>query len=86
VAIATFPNGWTDNEIGMAWFIETFILFANSHKVADMPIVLLLDGHNLHESDAFREATFQHHIIVIAFPSKCTHKLQPLDVIVFAQV
>jgi hypothetical protein len=84
--IATSPNGWTDNEIGTAWFIETFIPFANSHKVADMPIVLLLDGHNSHESDAFHEAVFQHHIIVIAFPSKCTHKLQPLDVIVFTQV
>jgi len=65
--------------------METFILFSNSHKVTDAPIVLLLDGHNSHESDAFHEAMFQHNIIVIAFPSKCTHKLQPLDVVIFAQ-
>jgi len=37
--IATSPNGWTDNEIGTAWFMETFILFANDHKVTDAPVV-----------------------------------------------
>jgi hypothetical protein len=47
-AIATSPNGWTDNEISMAWFIESFIPFANSHKVNTAPILLLLDGHNSH--------------------------------------
>ena len=74
-AIATSPNGWTDNEIGTVWFIETFIPFANNHKVTDAPILLLLDGHNLHESDTFRKAAFEHNIIVVVFPSKCTHKL-----------
>ena len=57
-AIATSPNGWTDNEIGMAWFTETFIPFANDHKVADAPVLLLLDSHNSHESDMFRKAVF----------------------------
>ena len=68
-AIVTSPNGWTNNEIGTTWFIETFILFANNHKVTDAPILLLLDGHNSHESDAFRKAAFEHNIIVVAFPS-----------------
>jgi hypothetical protein len=75
-----------DNEIGTAWFTEMFIPFANNHKVTNMPVVLLLNGHNLHESDMFCEAAFQHQIIVVTFPSKCTHKLQPLDVIIFTQV
>ena len=57
-AIATSPNSWTDNEIGTAWFLEMFIPFANSHKVTDVPIVLLLDGHNSHKSDAFCEVAF----------------------------
>jgi len=86
VAIATSPNGWTNNEIGTAWFTEMFIPFANDHKVANVPIVFLLDGHNSHELDVFCEAAFYHNIIVITFPSKCTHKLQPLDVVIFAQV
>jgi hypothetical protein len=85
-AIVTSPNGWTNNKISMAWFIEMFIPFANDHKVADAPVLLLLDGHNSHESDMFYEAAFQNNIIVFAFPSKCTHKLQPLNVIIFAQV
>jgi len=83
--IMTSPNGWTNNEIGTAWFTKTFIPFANSHKVSDEPIILLLNGHNSHKSDEFHGAVFQHNIIVIVFPSKCTHKLQPLDVIVFTQ-
>jgi hypothetical protein len=57
-AIVTSPNSWTDNEISTAWFTETFIPFANTHKVADAPILLLLNGHNSHESDTFREAVF----------------------------
>ena len=51
-----------------------------------MPVILLLDSHNLYELNIFCEAAFQHQIIVAAFPSKCTHKLQPPDVIVFTQV
>jgi len=83
--IVMSPNSWTDNEIGTAWFAETFIPFANGHKVSNAPIMLLLDGHNSHKLDAFREATFRHNVIVIVFPSKCTHKLQPLNIVVFAQ-
>jgi hypothetical protein len=74
-AITTSLNGWTNNEIGTAWFIETFIPFSNNHKVTDAPILLLLDGHNLHKLDAFRKAAFKHNIIIITFPSKCIHKL-----------
>jgi hypothetical protein len=83
--IVTSPNSWTDNEISTAWFTETFIPFSNDNKVSNAPVILLLDGHNSHESDAFRNTAFQHNIIVITFPSKCTHKLQPLNVVIFAQ-
>jgi hypothetical protein len=83
--IAMSPNSWTNNKIGTAWFMEMFILFANNHKVTDAPVVLLLDGHNSHESDAFHEAAFQNNIIIITFLSKCTHKLQPLNIVIFAQ-
>jgi hypothetical protein len=84
-AIATSPNGWTDNELGTEWFKQTFIPFATSQKKNDDPIILLLDGHDSHETDGLRALAYEHNVIVIAFPSKCTHKLQPLDVVVFAQ-
>src|SRR6267142_2042636 len=85
-AVATSPNGWTDNELGLEWFQQTFIPFATTHKLNDDPILLLLDGHNSHETDKLRAAAYKHNIFVLAFPSKCTHKLQPLNVIVFTQV
>ena len=85
-AIGKSPNGWTDNEIGLNWFQETFVPFATAHKIDDSPILLLVDGHDSHETDELRTIAYAHNIFVLAFPSKCTHKLQPLDVSVFAQV
>ena len=82
--IATSPNGWTDNELGADWFEQTFVPFATAHKKTNDPILLLLDGHDSHETDGLRGVAYNHNVIVIAFPSKCTHKLQPLDVAVFA--
>lgn len=84
-AVATSPNGWTDNELGAAWFEHTFLPFAAAHRQSDAPILLFLDGHDSHETDGLRKLAFEHNVIIIAFPSKCTHKLQPLDVVVFAQ-
>jgi hypothetical protein len=85
-AVATSPNGWTDNELGLKWFKQTFVPFATAHKMNDDPILLLLDGHNSHETDELRTIAYNHNIFILAFPSKCTHKLQPLDVAMFAQV
>jgi DDE superfamily endonuclease len=84
--ITTLPNGWTSNEIGLQWFKETFIPFATAHKVTDDPILCLVNGHDSHETDELWKLTYEFNIIVLAFPSKCTHKLQPLDVLVFSQV
>ena len=85
-AIGKSPNGWTDNEIGLKWFQETFVPFATAHKKDDSPILLLVDGYDSHETDELRMVAYAHNIFILAFPSKCTHKLQPLDVAVFAQV
>jgi hypothetical protein len=85
-AVATSPNGWTDNELGLEWFKQTFVPFATAHKMNNDPILLLLDGHDSHETDELRTIAYNHNIFILAFPSKCTHKLQPLDVTVFAQV
>ena len=84
--VAMSPNGWTDNELGLEWFKQTFIPFATAHKLNDDPILLLLNGCNSHETNNLRMLTYEHDIFILAFPSKCTHKLQPLDVTVFTQV
>ncbi|KDR76824.1 hypothetical protein GALMADRAFT_39149, partial [Galerina marginata CBS 339.88] len=44
------------------------------------------DGHSSHETPAMQRAAFEHNIILLAFPSKTTHKTQPLDVGVFGTV
>jgi len=48
--------------------------------------VLTLDGHDTHETRRIKRAAFDHNVILIILPSKTTHKLQPLDVGVFASV
>ena len=57
-----------------------------SHRVCDKPIVLNYDGHDSHETVEMQRAAFDKNIILVAFPSKMTHKTQPLDVSVFASV
>lgn len=48
--------------------------------------MLTLDGHNSHETWELICAIFNHNMIIILLPLKTTHKLQPLDVGVFASV
>ena len=51
------------------------------------PILLLIDGHDSHECLTINKAIYDnqgdHKIILLCFPLKCTHKLQPLDVGIF---
>ncbi|KIK45040.1 hypothetical protein CY34DRAFT_802009 [Suillus luteus UH-Slu-Lm8-n1] len=85
--IATSPNGWTDQAIGEFWFTKVFLPNAEKCRVdQEKPIVLNMDGHNSHETDAIKVIAYDHGVIIIAFPSKTTHKLQPLDVGVFSSV
>ena len=50
------------------------------------PIVLTLNGHDSHKTRKLKRAAFDHNIIIIALPSKTTHKLQSLDVGIFSLV
>ena len=78
--IITSSNGWTSNKIGLKWFKDIFIPFAIIHKVINDPILLLINGHDSYRTDDLQKLTYKFKVIVLAFPSKCTHKLQPLDV------
>lgn len=67
--------------------MELFVPFAEKHHVdAEKPIVLTYDGHDSHETDMMMKAAYKHGVICHAFPSKVTHKMQPLDVGVFSSV
>jgi hypothetical protein len=81
------PTGWTDRDIFEHWFTTVFVPEAEKcHVDPDKPIVLTLDGHDLHETRKLKRAAFDHNNNIIALPSKTTHKLQPLDVGVFSSV
>ena len=85
-SVATSPNGWTDRELCETWFRETFVPNALACRVNDKPVVLSADGHDSHETDKLKAVAYEYGIIVLAFPSKTTHKLQPLDVGVFSSL
>ena len=85
--IMTLPMGWTDHKLCEQWFKDIFIPFADSKCVCqDKPIVLNLNGHESHETFATKCLGQHHNVIIICFPSKCTHKLQPINMVVFSSV
>lgn len=91
--IATSENGWIDQELFQVWVSDWFIPFAYEHRVCDdKPIVLFVDGHESHETISLRRMVYNAsdslnvEIIIVCFPSKCTHMLQPLDVHVYNKV
>ena len=57
-----------------------------------MLIVLTMDGHDTHEKPEIQHAIYECldaddlEIVVLCFPSKTTHKCQPLDVLIFMAV
>ncbi|KAG9032443.1 hypothetical protein FRB95_001496 [Tulasnella sp. JGI-2019a] len=50
---------------------------------SDKTCILFVDGHNSHCTVPFLNFTADHNIIVISYPSHCTHALQGLDVACF---
>ena len=71
-------NGWTNNETGLEW-LKHF----DKHTAARArgPYrILVLDGHESHESAEFQEYCKSHNIITLGLPSHSSHLTQPLDV------
>lgn len=47
----TSPNGWTNNQIGVAWLEQVFLPQMNNRREDDSEaILLILDGHFSHTS------------------------------------
>lgn len=70
-----------------------FIPFAKRHRIGNSkPILLTMDGHDTHEKPEIQRAIYESldaedlEIVLFCFPSKTTHKCQPLDVLIFAAV
>lgn len=71
-------NGWTDNNTALEW-IQHF----NKHTLVRRKgawRMIVLDGHESHQSAQFEEYCKEHKIITICLPAHSSHLTQPLDV------
>ena len=83
-SISVSDTGWTNQELTFQWFKEVFVPKAKACRINDDPIILFVDGHDSHETDELKDIAYEENIIVVCFPSKCTHKMQPLDIVIYS--
>jgi hypothetical protein len=84
-SLAHSPNGWTDNELGLHWMVKYFDL-QTKEKASGHTCVLLMDGHSSHYSLKLLDHARENNIVILGYPSHCTHVLQGLDVVCFAKM
>jgi hypothetical protein len=87
-SVGVLETGWTDRGHAASWIVDVFLPTTIKH-VTDptKPILLIIDGHDSHECLEIKATVYRNTVgyvvIVLCFPLKCTHKLQPLDVAIF---
>jgi hypothetical protein len=79
---ASSPSGWTNNDIGLAWFKQVFNPSTKA-KARSSYRLLIFDGHGSHLTIYFIEYCDQNRIILMVYPPHSIHTLQPLDVVMF---
>ncbi|KAH3942624.1 hypothetical protein HBH98_256080 [Parastagonospora nodorum] len=80
--IAVSKNGWTTNELGLQW-LKHFDEHTK-RRVTGAYRLLIIDGHESHDSLEFQQYCKDNKIITICMPPHSSHLLQPLDVGCFA--
>ena len=75
-------NRWTNNAVAVEWLEKIFIPQTQPTNPTDYRL-LILDGHGSHTSDDFMWLCLKHRIHVIYLPARCSHVLQPLDMVVW---
>ena len=82
--IGVSNNGWTTNDIGVAW-LRHFVEQIQGRRVGSH-VLLIIDGHESHKSVAFQDLCEENKIITLCMPPHSSHILQPLDVGCFAHL
>jgi hypothetical protein len=80
--IGVSDNGWTTNELGLVW-LKHFDTHTKLRTVGSVHL-LILDGHESHNSKEFKDYCQDNKIVTLCMPSHSSHLLQPLDVGCFA--
>lgn len=76
--ISLSNNGWTTNELGIAW-LQHFIKHTVGRRVGAHQL-LIIDGHGSHTSLEFQDIRKENNIYTLCMPPHLSHLLQPLDV------
>ncbi|TKA66112.1 hypothetical protein B0A49_10924 [Cryomyces minteri] len=72
------PNGWTSNELAIAW-LKHFNKHTKARTVGARRL-LIVDGHESHNTYAFHKICKEENIVLLCMPPHSSHLLQPLDV------
>jgi hypothetical protein len=80
--LSVSENGWTNNALGFEW-LKHFDTHTRPRQVGVYRL-LILDGHESHTSQDFKDYCLEHKILTLCMPSHSSHILQPLDVVCFS--
>ena len=76
-------NGWSCNALGLHWLEAIFHRYTNNRASRGRRL-LIVDGHSSHVNLQFISLCDRLRIILLILPPHSTHRLQPLDVSLFA--
>ena len=85
VFFASSPNGWTSDKLGLS-YLETIFDRESKAKARNSRDwrLLFVDGHGSHINMSGLDYCLRHRILIAVYPPHSTHRLQPLDVGLFA--
>ncbi|XP_071776472.1 uncharacterized protein LOC139928027 [Centroberyx gerrardi] len=70
------PAGHLDSTLFRKWFVKHFLKYATQQR----PLLLVLDGHQLHLDPELVRAAQREGVFLLCLPPCTSHILQPLDV------
>jgi len=79
--IGVSDTAYTNNEIALEW-IKYFNLYTQNRTKGAYRL-LIFNGHGSHKTLEFTQYCINRKILLACFPSHLTHKMQPLDVVIF---
>lgn len=82
--LETSPNGWTSNELAIAW-LKHFNVHTKARSVGSHRL-LIVDGHGSHQLFEFHKMCKEEKIVILCVPSYSSHLLQLLAVMCFSML
>ncbi len=87
IEVTCQESGWIDKVTFSNWsksFVKWIVQRRKNFSLPEnAPFLLFLDSHSSRESSETLEYLKQNHVVMMTYPSHCSHLLQPLDVSVF---